>query len=399
MSSPEGYLQKVLIIQAEMKHYRVPFFTGLHAALQKDSIHLTVAYSNTQKLHGARNDRADLPQPVGLKAEGRWFFDRFLYQPLWREILRADLVIVGPEAKYLINPLLLLMSALKMKVVAFWGLGPNNHPDRSPLSECIKKHFFTCVDWWFAYTTSVADYLRQRGMPADQITDVQNATDSKELIRLIGEIPAEEAQRAKVALTGSSESRIGLYCGLIGEIKSIPMLIETARLVKGSCPEFHLVLIGNGPCRQWLESAITGESWIHYLGSKFGRESALYYKIADVFMLSGSAGLALVDSFAAGLPLMVTDIPTHPPEISYVIDGVNGRLAAHEPRAFARSIVEVISNPELMKRLREGARVSGARYTIEAMIENFRLGIKHCLASHGTSHGVAVALTQRDDAT
>ncbi|HEX3472621.1 MAG TPA: glycosyltransferase, partial [Silvibacterium sp.] len=338
-------MPKVLIIQAEMKHYRVPFFTGLYAALRRDDIELKVAYSNSNSQHALRKDSVDLPFPVGHKVAGLWFFNRFIYQPVWKEIFSADLVIIGPEVKYLINPLLLLMSALKLKRVAFWGLGPNKHPNRSEFAESLKRPFFTRVDWWFAYTESIAEYLRSEGMPGNRITNVQNATDSTELRKLIEDIPEDEVRDAKVALTGTGESRIGFYCGMLGEIKAIPLLIETARLVKQKCPEFHLVVIGNGSERSWLENAIVGEPWIHYLGSKFGRESALYYKMADMFLLSGTAGLAVVDSFAAGLPLLVTDLPTHPPEISYVIDGENGRVARHEAEAFAASIVETLSDP------------------------------------------------------
>ncbi len=393
-------MQKVLIIQSEMKRYRIPFFSALHAALRRDGIELTVAYSNSHISHSDRGDRAELPAPIGKKVKGWWFFNRLLYQPLWREIFASDLVIVGPEGKYLNNPALLILSFLKLKTIAFWGLGPNRYPDRSAVSEWIKRCFFTCVDWWFAYTPTVVAYLKQRGMPADRITNVQNASDSAELIKLIAEIPQEEVSRAKLALTGSAQAQVGFYCGMLAEIKAIPLLIETARLVKQKCPEFHLVLIGNGPERPWLENAIAGEDWLHYLGSKYGRESALYYKMADVFLLAGTAGLAIVDCFAAGLPLLVTDMQTHPPEISYIVDGENGRIAPHEAQGFANSIIEVLSSPSVMEMIREGARRSGAQYTMEAMVENFRSGVKECLARYNAassagSPSIAVSSSQR----
>lgn len=380
MDSARGLLlSRILIIQAEMKHYRIPFFTCLYTALRRDGIALTVAYSNSNDAHALRKDRAELAAPLGLNVRGMWFLKRFLYQPLWKQIFAADLVIIGPEAKYILNPALLLLSALGLKTVAFWGLGPNRHPDRSPISEWVKQHFFTCVDWWFAYTDSVAEYLRQKGMPPEQITNVQNATDSAELARQIAEISDIEVSASKYQLTGSPKAQIGLYCGLIGEIKAIPMLLNAARLVKATCPNFHLVLIGNGPDRPWLEQAIVGEPWIHYLGSCYGSESALYYKMADAFLLAGTAGLAIVDSFAAGLPFLATNLQTHPPEISYVENGRNGRITPHEVPAFANSIIEVLSDPALMRHLREGAREAGRKYTVEAMIENFRLGIHKCL--------------------
>jgi L-malate glycosyltransferase len=374
-------MYRVLIIQSEMKRYRSSLFLGLHAALQEDGVELKVAYSNTNKAHGLRNDRADLPQPLGQKVKSHWFFDRLVYQRLWTEVFRSDLVIVGPEVKYLINPALLLMSALRMKRVAFWGLGPNMHPTRSRIAEWVKKPFFTKVDWWFAYTKTIAEYLIKQGMPAEKITVVQNTTDTAELRALMQKVPDEEVSRTKESLTGERDSVIGLYCGLIGEIKDIPLLLDAARLVKKRHKQFHLVVIGDGPQRSWLEAAIAEEPWIHYLGSRYGLESALYYKMSDVFLLSGSAGLSVVDSFAAGLPLLATHLPMHPPEISYVVDGENGYLAPHETEAFAETILGVVSDAALMEKLRSGAREAGSRYTMEAMIANFRKGINNCLAS------------------
>ena len=375
-------MRRVLIVQSEMKQYRLPFFSGLHAALQQEGIELTVAYSNSNPAHALRGDSAELPPPIGLKVPGRWFFGRLIYQPLWREVLKADLVIVGPEIKYLLNPFLLLMSKLRLKTVAFWGLGPNRYPNRSQLAEWIKEPFFTSVDWWFAYTPSISRYLIDRGMAADRLTTVYNATDSTHFRKFIQEISDDELREAKIRITGSGESRIGLYCGAMGQIKGIPFLLESARLVKQKCPEFHLVLIGDGPDRTWLEDAITGEPWIHYMGYQHGRQAAMYFKMADVCALGGTVSLALVDSFAAGVPVVVTDLPTHPPEISYVADGHNGRIAAPDRESFSDAIVEVLSDPMLNERLRNGARESGAEITIESMIQNFKLGSMNCLARY-----------------
>jgi L-malate glycosyltransferase len=373
-------MARVLIIQAFMKRYRLPFFTGLHSALRKDGIELIVAYSGPNSEHASRGDSADLPEEFGLKVKGYWFGNRLIYQPLWREIARADLVIVGPENKYIVNPLLLLLSALGLKTLAFWGLGPNMHPDRSEISEWIKERVLTSVDWWFAYTATISDYLRQHGMPAERITTVQNATDTRELRHLMQDIEDEEVVRAKIELTGSRSSRIGFYCGLIGNIKALPLLIESVRRVKERVPDFHLVIVGSGPDRSWLEQAVANEPWIHYMGPRYGRDSALFYKMADMFLLAGTAGLAIVDSFAAGLPLMVTSLPTHPPEISYLRDGENGRITAHNSEAYAHAIVELLTTPHLMTKLRQGAIEAGSTYTMEAMVQNFRSGVNQCLA-------------------
>jgi glycosyltransferase involved in cell wall biosynthesis len=389
-------MQRVLIIQALMKQFRAPFFSRLHTSLRRDGIDLRVAYSAPNRIHALRQDNVDLSAEIGYKVPARWVGQSFIYQPLWRKIIQADLVVAGPENKYLNNLWLLPYSALGLKTVAFWGLGPNMHPDRrSVISEWIKERQVASVDWWFAYTESVAEKLRQHGMPADRITIVQNATDTTGLRRLLADISEEETAQAKKDLTGNTGNKVGLYCGRLEHAKSLPFLLESARLVRRRCAEFHLVIVGNGPDRVWLEQAIASEPWIHYMGSKWGRESALFYKMADLFLLPGSAGLAIVDSFAAGLPLIVTDLPSHPPEISYLRDGEEGRITADRPQDFADAVVEVLAAPGLMLKLRRGAAKAGSKYTMEAMVENFSSGVKKCLANRrGIASKSAIGVPQ-----
>jgi glycosyltransferase involved in cell wall biosynthesis len=291
------------------------------------------------------------------------------------------------------NPFILFLSVIGLKRVAFWGLGPNRHPGRSPFAEWVKQFFFTNVDWWFAYTETIAEYLKDSGMPPGRITNVQNATDTNELRRLISDIGEDEARASREELAGEPDPIIGLYCGLIGAIKSLPLLIDAARIVKRRYPKFHLLIVGNGPDRTWLENTIREDPWIHYLGSRYGRDGALCYRIADVFVLAGTAGLAVVDSFAAGLPLLATQLTTHPPEITYVVDGDNGILAPHEAKAFAASIVSVVANPEVMRILKAGALKSGNKYTIEAMIHRFGEGVLGALSlGRGASENAVRAI-------
>lgn len=378
-------MAKVIIIQSVVKQYRLPFFAQLHDKLSKEGIELIVAYSDPPVAHAVRNDNVMLPPSWGLKVPGHWLFNRLLYQPVWRFVAEADLAIVGPELKYIINPALLVLSALAQNTVAFWGLGPNRFPDRSPIAEWIKLPMFTRVNWWFAYTETVADFLTAKGMPADRITIVRNATDTAEMRRLISEISDDEARSVKHALTGSSDSLVGLYCGMMHKIKSLPFLIETARLVRAEIPNFHLVLIGDGPERERVARAISGDSWIHYLGSRFGSEKAMCFKLADVLLLGGTAGLVVVDSFAAGLPVLATRLSTHPPEISYIVEGVNGCLAPHDTRDFSRIIVDVLSDSITLNKLRDGAMEASRLYSIETMVDNFATGIKRCLVRSGVT--------------
>jgi L-malate glycosyltransferase len=371
-----------------MKHYRIPFFTQLHSALQEEDIELVVTYSPPNRMHALRTDSASLPVEFGREVRGYWFADRLLYQPLWSEIRRADLVITGQENKYLINLWIFFLSVLRLKQVAFWGLGECKEEGQSSFSRWLRDRSLGAADWYFAYTKSIVSYLEYHGLASNRVTVVQNSTDTAELRRKLAEITEEEVLDAKRELTGDSNTLIGLYCGALSRIKDLPFLLESSNKAHRQCPNFHLVIMGNGPERAWVEKEVASQPWVHYVGSKYGREAALYYKMANLFLLGGTAGLAVVDSFAAGLPLIATELPTHPPEVSYLCDGQNGRLTPHDPDEFARAVVELLSAPSDMLRLREGAAMAGSKYTMEVMVRNFKSGVMNCLATSQTRRSV-----------
>ncbi|MGE5109783.1 MAG: hypothetical protein ACM3JB_02925, partial [Acidobacteriaceae bacterium] len=74
---------RILIIQAQMKHYRVPFFTKLHQELLSDGIDLHVAYSKPPRSEAAKGDNSHLPPSFSSEVPAIWAFrERILYQPL-----------------------------------------------------------------------------------------------------------------------------------------------------------------------------------------------------------------------------------------------------------------------------------------------------------------------------
>jgi glycosyltransferase involved in cell wall biosynthesis len=107
--------------------------------------------------------------------------------------------------------------------------------------------------------------------------------------------------------------------------------------------------------------------------------AAEFLAISDAFLLPGAVGLAILDAFAAGLPMLTTRFEFHGPEIEYLEEGMNGLMSDHRPAAFAEAASSVLSKPELFNQLRAGAAASAEKYSIENMAGNFRSGIRSCL--------------------
>jgi len=377
---------RALIIQAQMKQYRVPVFEKLHVALAREGISLRVAYSDPPVSEVGKGDNRDLPLEYGIKVRAfRACGERILYQPLLHEVFAADFVIVEQANKHVLNYLMLLLSALGIKKVAFWGHGKNRQRRGQRFSEWLKHRMLSRVDWWFAYTDGTTRCLIESGVPASRITSVQNAVDTKEFRQHCAGITQLEIDAAWSALGISKTARVGLFCAGIIPDKLPGFLIESAKQIRQSIPDFEILVIGAGPEQGIIEAAAREAAWIHYLGPKFGREKALYFRLADVFLMPGLVGLAILDAFSAGLPVMTTSVPFHSPEIEYLEEGCNGMMTPAEPYAYSEAVVRLLTNPNLLHQLKAGALASSEKYTLDGMVERFRAGILQCLGGQITS--------------
>lgn len=373
-------MKTVLIIQAQMKHYRVPLFDKLHAALAEDGVELRVAYSDPPPQELGKKDNAELTEEYGVKVRGYWLFGhRILYQPLASEIARADLIIVEQAAKNVLNIPLLLLRQLRLKKVAFWGHGKNWRANASRITEWTKELTLARVDWWFAFTSKVTEYLKSRGVPVNRVTTLNNAIDTAEFRGWLASVTEDDLVALQRELKLKPGARVGLFCGGVTREKAPEFLIEAAQRIKTACPGFELLLLGGGPEENVFKSAAASAPWIHYVGPKFGREKAALYRLADAFLMPGLVGLAILDAFTAGLPILTTDMPVHSPEIEYLENGRNGLVTKYDVEAYAQAVASLLSDHDRLGVLQEGAALSGKTYTIENMAIAFRQGILGCL--------------------
>jgi glycosyltransferase involved in cell wall biosynthesis len=370
----------VLIIEPELKQYRRAFFVALAARLQEVNVHLRVAYSPANRRERSKADGVDLGDTLGLNVRGWWLFrDRLLVQPLWRVVGSYDLIILEQANKLVLSYPLLVLSHLGLKRVAYWGHGYNHQETHPGVSEWLKRRLLTKVSWWFAYTESVARYLVAQGVRPDSITNVQNTIDTQELMDAIASQSPAAKSEIKRRLGIAPSAPVALFCGSLYHHKKLDFLIEAASAIRREIPDFELVIVGDGPERPLVEVAGENLPFIHYVGPAFGRERAVYFSISDVFLMPGLVGLAVVDAFAAGLPVMTTAIPTHSPEIEYLEHGHNGLISTPETSAFAEDVVRVLRSPDVLRAMQWQARRSAERLTLAHMVNAFAAGILECL--------------------
>jgi glycosyltransferase involved in cell wall biosynthesis len=370
---------RVAIVQRILPYYRIPFFCRLYSRLRESDIDLRLIYG--QELPETVPQSVNLQEPWARKIENSYFHvggKELVWQPCWDLVRGAKLVVVEQANRLLVNYPLFALRGRNRKV-AFWGHGKNMQSDRGGnWSERLKRLKLGRADWWFAYTTLSGEIVAASGYPQSQITNVQNAIDTSELQMHLQACTDEVIMAAKEK-HGIAGEVIGLYCGGMYEIKKLPFLMDACIAIKKKVPGFSVVFVGGGPERQYVADMVTRYDWMHYVGPKFGRELAPYYRMSNALLMPGAIGLTIVDSFVAAVPLFTTDIPLHGPEIAYLENGVNGIMTPPTVEAFAAAVTSYLRDPEAQRRVQSGCARSAERYTIVKMVENFASGVELCL--------------------
>ena len=115
--------------------------------------------------------------------------------------------------------------------------------------------------------------------------------------------------RARLGIPDTA--RVALFVGRFVERKKPHVVAQAFRALASEDPNFHGLLIGDGPMTPTVQEAIGSESRVRALGAVPFAELHEYYAAADAFTLpsvgEGSISLVVLEAAAAGLPLVLTD--------------------------------------------------------------------------------------------
>ena len=380
-------MPKVAIIHKSITQYRRDFFNGLRNALAKKNIELLLLYGQSGRRDALKNDTVDLEWAIKVPSKIWEVGHTELYwQPILPYLKDVDLVIVEQASKLLVNYILLFQNALGIRKLAFWGHGKNfQATSASPLGEWIKRQVSNHVYWWFAYNDLSARVVHEMGFPGERITSVQNAVDTRFLISAYQALIPEDVQRIRAELNLYS-GNVGIYAGGLYPEKRLPFLLEALHIIRQQVSDFEMIFIGGGVDAPLVERAAAQYPWIHYVGPKFDLEKVIYYSISKLFLMPGLVGLGILDTFAMETPLVTTRTPLHSPEISYLVEGINGIIVddPDDPKTYAKRIIDLLNDSAEYDRLVINCGKSREKYTIENMVENFAIGIQQALNLENT---------------
>ena len=152
-----------------------------------------------------------------------------------------------------------------------------------------------------------------------------------------------------------------VHVGRLAREKNLIFLLTACLRVLRLEPRAHLVIAGDGPIREQLETmaAQAGEAGerVHLLGARTGEELIDVYRAGDLFVFSSKTetqGMVVAEAMAAGVPAIALEASGLG---DVVRDDVNGRLLAGDidEEGFARAVVAALADRERREAWREGA--------------------------------------------
>ena len=225
--------------------------------------------------------------------------------------------------------------------------------------------------------------LTDTGVPEKLITVIINGVEP------LRETSPEENDALRNELGIGREDFV---CGIVARLedyKGHSYLLESAKTVLASHPGAVFLIVGEGTERERLEkqaaeSGIAGQ--VIFTG--FCDDVAPYYGIMDLNLNCSwgteTSSLALSEGMSVGVPAVATTYGGNPYMIT---EGVNGLLVPEKDApAMADAILRIMDDPELLKRLSDGARrLYREKFTARAMTEQLEALYEAAYARSGGS--------------
>jgi len=240
-------------------------------------------------------------------------------------------------------------------------------------SEMLMKHRFgkTFVQTWTKLATRWAgpvivpsETYRQKveamGVPAAQIHKLPRGVD-------LTAFHPRLRDRSLWSEMGIAEDAFCLlYVGRVSAEKNLAPLADAFLEALQSNPSLHLILIGDGPFREELESCLSPSGHAHFTGVLNGEALSRAFASADLFVfpsLTDTFGNSVIEALASGLPCLVSD-EGGPREI--VIPNVCGDIfRSQESSSLRDGILSLAADPMRLERYRAAARLRAEDFTYE----------------------------------
>ena len=225
------------------------------------------------------------------------------------------------------------------------------------------KYICNRADAVIAPTKKTAHILRKYGIDAPieviptglSLEQLQKPVDISVLNKLKRQLHIPETAPVIVTL------------GRVAQEKNIDFLIQQMLHPILQNLKLHLVIVGDGPDRERLETLVHQlqlRKTVHFTGMVLPNEICQYYRLGNVFVSASNSetqGLTYIEAMACGLPLLCLKDSCLE---SVLVSGENGYFFEDE-NSFAERCFEIFSNKKTLQKLSENALIKSSEFSKE----------------------------------
>lgn len=172
-----------------------------------------------------------------------------------------------------------------------------------------------------------------------------------------------------------NEDRIILFISRVVPYKNLDLLLDEF----ADEQDVAIVIVGPGISEQQMK-VVNNVSHYYYLGEKYGDEVDEIYSMGDVYSTPGHIGLALIQAFFWGKPVVVLNV-RHAPEIYYMKDGKNGFLV-DDAQMLKEKVLYLLRNKDAYSKFSINAvKTVEGEANIARMFEGFQKAISYCISN------------------
>lgn len=389
-------MRQVAFIQRRLPHYRLPLFSALAASAAKAGLAITFYSSEPPDPRLPADFPYRICPPRRLGAAG----GAYRMSGLRGMVQGADILIAPQEMRCLSVLWLWLHQRRVCRHWIWFGHGYNTklaarRAGRGSLVERLREFVTPRSQGIITYTQSGAEFWRRRGMATSRTRWFNNTIDV-EGFRHFFRPAKRRARLLKRELGIGDDHHVLLFCGRMYGAKRLDLLIDAFAILKRRTPNTALLIVGDGHERPFAEARAraSGAADVFFFGEIVDPEElSVYFAAADALVIPGLVGLAIVQGFAFGLPLVATRYRGHSPEFEYLTPD-NGVVTAVEPEAYAAGIAKLLASAGQLRRLKKGAWATGTTLSLRCSVERFVAAIVG-IADGETRENSSASVTSR----
>ncbi|MGP9765824.1 glycosyltransferase [Halomonas sp. AOP13-D3-9] len=252
---------------------------------------------------------------------------------------------------------------------------------RNLISHYLIKRFSNRCQGVIVPTYSAEEYLRMIGVKTPTLVQPTGID-----VERFSQVDESELDALREQLGVSASGKILISVSRISKEKNIGFMLESlAELRTQGHEDFHLLLIGDGPDREAIQTQIdtlTLTSQVTLVGAVPPERMALYYHLGDLFVFASTSetqGMVILEAMSAGLPV----VAVRSSGIDDVVrQGVNGFKTPQNRQAWGQKVVELKDNAELRQQLGKQA----SHFAEEFDIANFASAVANFYAEVLAKH-------------